>query len=94
MTTMKERVGLFLANKKVQISGASITVAAAISQMVPAASAAIDINGTVGPVLDSVILLIPTLVGLIVAFLPAIIVVSVIGFVVTFLDKIIGMLKI
>ncbi len=56
--------------------------------------AAIDINATVGPILSSVITLIPTIVELIVAIVPAIIVLAVVGFIVTFFDRILGMLKI
>ena len=61
--------------------------------LVASASAAIDINGTVGPILDSVTELIPTLINLIVAIIPAIIVLAVVGFVVAFFDKIFGMMK-
>jgi hypothetical protein len=61
---------------------------------VAAASAAeIDLNATVGPILDSVIALIPSIIGLIVAIVPAIIVMAVVGFIVTFFDKILQMMK-
>jgi hypothetical protein len=58
----------------------------------PASAAAFDINGTVGPILEGVAALIPTIVNLIIAVVPAIIVLAVVGFIVTFLDKILAML--
>lgn len=61
--------------------------------LVAAASADIDLNATVGPILDSVVELIPSIIGLIVAVVPAIIVLAVVGFIVSFFDKILGMLK-
>ena len=56
-------------------------------------SAVTSINDTVGPILDDVVLLIPTIIDLVIAIVPAIIVMSVVGFVVKFWDSIIGMLK-
>jgi hypothetical protein len=65
-----------------------------LSGLVMAVSAAtIDLNGTIGPILDSVIELIPSILGLILAILPVIIVMSVLGFVIGFFDKILAMLK-
>jgi uncharacterized protein YaaW (UPF0174 family) len=62
--------------------------------MVGAASAAtIDINATVGPILDSVITLIPTIINLIIAIVPAILVMAVVGFIVAFFEKILQMIK-
>jgi hypothetical protein len=61
--------------------------------LVASASAAIDLNGTIGPILDSIVELIPSIVGLIVAIVPAIIVLAVVGFIVAFFDKILGMMK-
>ena len=66
---------------------------ASLSGLVAAASAEVDINGSVGPILDSVILMIPTLINLIVAIVPAIIVLAVVGFIVAFFDRILGMMK-
>ncbi len=57
------------------------------------ASAALDLNSTIGPILDGVSNLIPSIVSLIVAVVPAIIVLAVVGFIVAFLDKILAMLK-
>lgn len=66
-----------------------------LSGMVMAASAAtMDLNGTIGPILDSVVELIPGIVNLIVAIVPAVIVLSVVGFIVAFFSRILGMLKI
>jgi hypothetical protein len=65
-----------------------------LSGLVMAASAAtIDLNGTIGPILDSITELIPSIIGLIVSIVPAIIVMSVVGFIVAFFDKILGMMK-
>ena len=65
-----------------------------LSGMVMAASAAtMDLNGTIGPILDSVVELIPSIVGLIVAIVPAVICLAVVGFIVAFFDKILGMMK-
>jgi hypothetical protein len=61
--------------------------------LVGAASAEVDINATVGPILDSVSLLIPTIINLIVAIVPAIIVMAVVGFIVAFFDRILGLMK-
>lgn len=56
------------------------------------ASAAIDLNGSIGPILDGVSNLVPSIVNLIVSIVPAIIVLAVVGFIVGFLDKILNML--
>ena len=62
--------------------------------LVAAASAeAMDLNATIGPILDSVITLIPSIVGLIVAIVPAVITLAVVGFIVAFFDKILSMMK-
>jgi len=70
-----------------------MTVAVAGIGLVASASAAIDLNGTIGPILESIVQLIPSIVGLIVAIVPAIIVLAVVGFIVAFFDKILGMMK-
>lgn len=70
-----------------------MTIAAGAMALVATASAAVDINGTIGPILESVIAIIPTLIELIVAIVPAIIVMALVGFIVTFFDKILGMMK-
>ena len=57
-------------------------------------AATIDLNATVGPILESVTALIPSILGLIVGIVPAIIVLSVVGFIVAFFDKILGMMKV
>ncbi|RPJ50996.1 MAG: hypothetical protein EHJ95_06145 [Methanobacteriota archaeon] len=91
MTTevVKEKAKGFLFASKVKLAG----LAATGMGLVASASAAIDINGTIGPVLDSMIELIPTIIALIVAIIPAILIMSVIGFIVAFLDKILSMMK-
>jgi hypothetical protein len=79
-----------LKSAKVKIVG----LGAAGAGLVGTASAAVDINATIGPILDSVIALIPTIINLIVAIVPAVLVMAVIGFIVAFFDRILGMLKI
>lgn len=67
---------------------------ASVSGLVAYASATtIDINGTIGPILDSMITLIPTIISLIVAIVPAVLVMSVVAFIVTFFDRILAMIK-
>jgi len=66
---------------------------ASVSGLVMSASAAIDINASVGPILDSMITLIPTIIELIVAIVPAVIVMAVVGFIVTFFGRILDMMK-
>jgi hypothetical protein len=52
-----------------------------LSGLAMAASAAMDLNETIGPILESVIELIPSIVGLIVAIVPAVITLAVVGFI-------------
>jgi len=87
--TVKEKAGGFLSSARVKI----VALAASGMGLVASASAAVDINATIGPVLDSMIELIPSIIGLVIAIVPAIIIMSVIGFIVGFLDKILGMMK-
>jgi len=70
-----------------------VSIAAGGMALVASASAAIDLNGTLGPILDSMILLIPTIIELIVAIVPAILTMAVVGFLVAFFDKILGMMR-
>jgi len=58
------------------------------------ASAAIDLNGTIGPIITSVIELIPSIVELIVAIVPAVITLAIVGFIIKFLNQILDMLHI
>ena len=74
---------------KVKLAGLTATGMGLIA----AVSADVDINETIGPILDSVIALIPTIIELIVAIVPAILVMAVVGFIVAFFDRILGMLK-
>lgn len=66
---------------------------ASISGLAVAASASTDLNATIGPILESVITLIPTIIELVVAIVPAIITMAVIGFIVAFFDQILKMMK-
>jgi hypothetical protein len=74
---------------KVKLIAGAVTAMGAVS----AVSADIDLNGTLGPILDSMIELIPTIISLIVAIVPAILVMAVVGFLIAFFDQILGMIK-
>jgi len=87
--TVKERAGEFLADSKVKIVG----LTAAGAGLVMSASADVDINATIGPLLDQIVLLIPNIINLVVALVPAIVIMAIVGFIVTFLDRILGMMK-
>lgn len=78
-----------LKSSKVKLAG----FAAAGMGLVASASAAVDLNTTIGPIMDSMIELIPTIIALVVALVPAIIIMAVVGFVVSFFDNILRMLK-
>jgi hypothetical protein len=84
-----KKIGDFVANRRVEIAGLAVTGVTVAS----ASAASLDINGTVGPILDQVIGIIPNLIDLIVAIVPAIIVLAVVGFIVAFFDKILGMMR-
>ncbi|MFA5382616.1 MAG: hypothetical protein WC356_05585 [Candidatus Micrarchaeia archaeon] len=52
-----------------------------------------DLNASIGPVLDGVILLFPTLLSLVLAALPIIIAMALIGFVLGIFDSILGKIR-
>jgi len=79
-----------LKGSKVKLVG----LAATAGTFVVTSASAVDLNASVGPILDSMIELIPTIINLIVAIVPAIIIMAVVGFIVTFFDRVLGMLKI
>jgi hypothetical protein len=87
--TVKERAGEFLSDSKVKIVG----LAASAGFLVMSASAVVDINTTIGPLLDQIVSLIPSIINLVVALVPAIVIMAIVGFIVTFLDRILGMMK-
>jgi hypothetical protein len=87
--TVKERAGEFLADSKVKIVG----LAGSAGLLVASVSADVDINTTIGPLLDQIVLLIPNIINLVVALVPAIVIMAIVGFIVTFLDRILGMMK-
>ena len=89
-TTEVTRRESFWTPVKVKLAG----LGAAGTALAAPAMAAVDINATIGPILDSMIALIPTIIDLIVAIVPAILVMAVVGFVVAFFDRILSMLKI
>jgi len=58
-----------------------------------ASAATVDLNGTIGPILDSMIEVIPSIISLVIAIVPAVIVMAVVGFLVSFFDRILAMIK-
>ena len=52
-----------------------------------------DLNSSIGPVLDGVILLFPTLLALVISAVPLIIAIGLIGFVLGIFDGILGKIK-
>jgi len=54
---------------------------------------AFDLNATLGPIIQSVVALMPNFLDLIVAIVPVIITIAVVKFVLTFLDQIIKLLN-
>ena len=64
-----------------------MTLGVAGMGLVASASAAIDLNATIAPILTSVVELIPGIINLIVAIVPAIIVLAVVGFIVAFFGR-------
>ena len=54
---------------------------------------ATDLNGSIGPVLDGVILLFPTMLALVLGALPIIVAMALIGFVLGIFDGILGKIK-
>lgn len=87
--TVKERASEFLSDSKVKIVG----LAGSAGLLVMSASADVDINATIGPLLDQMVELIPGIINLVVALVPAIVIMAIVGFIVTFLDRILGMMK-
>jgi hypothetical protein len=75
--TVKERAGEFLSDSKVKIVG----LAGSAGLLVASASAAVDINTTIGPLLDQIVLLIPNIINLVVALVPAIVIMAIVGFI-------------
>ena len=53
----------------------------------------VDLNATIGPILSSVVNLMPTILELVVAIVPVIIAMAVIGFVLSIFDGILGKIK-
>jgi len=88
--TVKEKTVGFARRSYVKV----VALAATAGTFVVTSASAVDLNASVGPILDSMIELIPTIINLIVAIVPAIIIMAVVGFIVTFFDRVLGMLKI
>lgn len=55
-------------------------------------AATIDLNSTLGPIMDSVANLMPSIVNMILAVVPAMLVLTVVGFLVAFFDRILAMM--
>lgn len=54
---------------------------------------AFDLNTTIGPIIDGVVLLMPSFLALIIAVVPIIITMSVVGFIIKFWDQIVKMMN-
>jgi len=54
---------------------------------------AFDLNGTIGPIIDGVVALMPSFLALVVGLIPVLITIAVAKFIVSFLGSIIDMLK-
>ena len=89
LDTMKEKVKGVLATTKAKLAITSVSLIG----LVQYASAG-TLNDSVGPILDSVILLFVPLLALIIAAVPLIIAISIIGFILGLLDGILKMLHI
>lgn len=87
----------FLDKAKEKVSGAKVKILAVATlgsvTLVQYASAA-TLNESIGPILTSVIELFPSLLALVLAALPIIIAISVIGFILGLFDSIIGKIKV
>lgn len=55
--------------------------------------ATFDLNATLGPIIDGVVALMPSFLNLILAVVPIVIVMAVVGFIVKFWDRIIAMMQ-
>jgi hypothetical protein len=80
-----------LAEHKVKIVGLGVTALGLVSSV---SAAAFDINGTVGPILDGVALLFIPILNLIMAYVPVVIVLAIITFVLGILSGILASFKI
>ena len=71
----------------------AIAGATGLSLVGYASAATIDLNATLGPIIGSIVDLMPDIINLIVAIVPAVLVLAVVGFLIAFFDKILSMLK-
>lgn len=55
--------------------------------------ATFDLNGTIGPIIDGVVLLMPNFLNLVVAIVPVVITLAVVGFLIKFWDRILDMIN-
>ena len=55
--------------------------------------ATFDLNATLGPIIDGVVALMPSFLALILAVVPIVIVMSVVGFIIKFWDQIVKMMQ-
>ena len=86
--TVKEKAGRFLASQKVKLVGFGL-----VGASLAASVSAIDINGSVGPIIDGVVSLIPSLTALVMGLIPLMIVVAVAKFFPQLFDSILGWMK-
>ena len=86
----RDALAQYVENGKLRIAGAGVAVAGLVS----AASAAVDINASVGPLIEAVSALIPSLMNLVLALIPLMIVLAVAKFFPQLFDTILGWIKI
>ena len=55
--------------------------------------ASFDLNATLGPIIEGVVALMPSFLNLILAVVPIVIVMSVVGFIIKFWDQIVRMMQ-
>lgn len=64
-----------------------------LAMAMPASAVSFAINGTINSIISEVVLIFPSLLTLVIEMMPIIIVVSVVGFLLAFLDKMLLMLN-
>lgn len=52
-----------------------------------------DLNGTVGPIIDGVVTILPSFLNLVIGMVPIIITLSIVGFLIGFFEAILGKIK-
>ena len=79
-----------LKSHKIELAGFAVTAVTVAS----ASATSFDLNGTIGPILDGLVALIPSIINLIIAIVPAMIVLGVVGFILRFFDEILNKMRV